>query len=132
MSHDWTVSHSKDGATLHIYDYSMKTRLLVALEEVVETFDAEVAGHWLCANGLPEVFWKIPLGKAKVDPNDPEFLENSLAGKVFDLYGRFSNLVYQAQKKDEVSSMPLSQEELLTLAPDWGWLFEDEEEPVTP
>lgn len=128
MNRNWSVSHHKDGDHVHIYEYRLRTKLLTLLEEAVETVDAKVTRHWLCASGLPEAFWKIPVGRAQYDPEDPDFLENSVGSKVYDLYNRFSGFVYRAQKQDEVASIPITQEQLLELVPDWGFLFEDDED----
>lgn len=106
----WHVSSSKDGYKFHATEYS-------AFRNAIDEAHGWVcwATHgWLGGHGLPELFFKIPVGKAVRDEDG--FLDNSIAIKLYAAEQRLSNWAYA--KETTRFSHPISEELAEELAPE--------------
>lgn len=74
---------------------------------------------WAGGHGLPDLFWRIPLGKPrKYFDDDPEpIYENSIAALLFDL----EHAVYRISDPDQfaVCKIPLTTAEAWMISPDF-------------
>lgn len=99
----WYVTSSKDGYSLHAVEYSVFRHAV----ESAHGWACWATRGWLGGHGLPEVFFKIPVGKRvwSDDEEDP-YLENSVALKLCDA----EQAVVQWAAKKEITRlrMPIS------------------------
>lgn len=111
--HRWTVSMQHRQGSVELYDYDWRARAWERLDAIV------------CACRFPEWVWKIPAGRLTRDEDG--FLETSVASRVYDLENAIGHKVAEAMDRCRVQTVPVSQEVLLSLAPDWAFFFEDDD-----
>lgn len=93
MIRKWNLSSGKAGFKIHTYEVPRHAAILEAVFDHL----CWLTSGWLGGHGMPGKFWEIPVGRAVRD--EEGFLENSLAGKFYDL----ENAVYQYSFRKEAN-----------------------------
>lgn len=90
----WHISSSNEGYFFNAVDYSFWRH---AVEESHGWICWATRG-WLGGHGMPEIFFKLPLGKSvwSNDEEDP-YLENSIAMKLYDAEQAVCNWAYRKE-----------------------------------
>lgn len=121
---DWSLNIQKDeGWTVRLYD-----DVSLAKEAVGFVWDSLciLTQGWIGGHGLPEVFWKIPVGKPQWD-DEYEIYDNSIAALLY----RFENWLYmKIDHDDEVIKLHVTSDTARHLDPDFVSIFEGDDESV--
>lgn len=120
----WVVTSGPAGANLKLYEFGVRNSVKQRLYSAVDFVDGRLLGHALCGSGLPELAWRIPVGRPDYDAEDG-MLNNSLGSLLYDSYSRLVQWVDATEARDLVEQVPLSEAQARALAPS---LFEDETE----
>lgn len=83
MRKTWILSASRDGWAVHVREEPRWAQLAEAAWDRL----CWLTRGWVGGHNLPDVLWRITVGRPRWDRDDPDGprLENSLAGKLFDL-----------------------------------------------
>lgn len=107
---------SRDGGSLKVYNHGLRGTVLRIAEDSLDFVDGVILRHALCGSGPPEFAWKIPVGKAQVDPKNG-MLNNSLGSLLYDSYSRATFWLDRQCERDLVATVPITEENLRLLAP---------------
>lgn len=120
MKREVDVFHAAGGFYLQITD---RPRWVVAKEWAWYNLCTLTRG-WIGGHGMPDKFWKIPVGRAKWDHHDPDepWLINSVANMFCDLEQWVLNLgddFRGKQVQDRMVTIPIPTDVAEKLDPDY-------------
>ena len=121
MSHRkrvWTISHHKDGDHIELYEYGLKSRIILAIETAWDELDAHVFRHALCGN--QDWMWKIPFSLKRDEDGD---WTRSLGLSLYNLSTRVYTWAWKRTGGDKVASIPVDREKAAELWPEMAWLI---------
>lgn len=120
MVNSWKLWHHKDGAYVELVERPLWAEIAGDAYDLL----TRVTGHVLCCDA-PEIFWKIPLGLPSYYEDDPEMLDNSLAGWLHSKSGDFE---FWIDRKDTgLKKIPVSDDIAKELNSDLAFLYEKED-----
>lgn len=127
MRREVTLCGHRNGFWVEIID---RPGWVVAKENIWDKL-CTWTGGWLGGHGLPDLFWKIPVGRAKWDhddPNDP-MLINNVAWMMCDLEQWVLNLGDDRRVRDAVvATIPVDIHTARKLDPALVEILTDDEE----
>lgn len=126
----WRVSKSKKETILILSKDGIKSRLKYFTLRSFEEVDYHLTHHWLCGTGMPEFLWRVPVGKPRYDRKDVDetgapWLENSLPKFLMDFHNKFWDWADKGADEEIILSIPITDEQYYTLAPDMKELWEE-------
>lgn len=123
-----TVTH-KDYNKIVFYSRTPKEKAWAVVSQAADLIDTHVTRHWLCAANLPEVLWKIPLGKPVYDEFEGEkLLDNSIGGKLWELGQKLWITLDKKSLGTKVLEVDITDEQYMIMHPEMSFLFEDDDE----
>lgn len=119
----WNLSASRDGWSVQLREEPWWAQLLDSAWDRA----CGLSHGWLGGHNLPEVFWRIPLGRPQWDRDDPDdpWLENSVASRLYNLESFM--LGWGHRHGRDVVTVPITENVARAINPEFveDWLDED-------